>query len=256
MIRTEALDIGYRKGQSTHLVQSSLSLSVEKGELVSLIGPNGCGKSTLLRSLCGLQEPLSGNVFVENLPLPSVSIQQRALLFALVLTDSVSIPYCTVSQLVATGRLPHTGRFGQLSDADHQRVESAMEQVSIQPLAHRRLSDLSDGERQRAMIARALAQDTPVIVLDEPTAHLDLPNRIEVSLLLKRLASDLSKTILISTHELELALRTSDQVWLMRPQSGGVVSGSPSELLANGQVQRVFQHPAYGFDEQGRVIVF
>jgi len=249
------LSIGYVHGNSSRLVQKGLTVSIESSEFVSLLGPNGCGKSTLLRSLCGLQPLLDGEVLIEGKPLQHYSLAQRARRFAIVLSDNVSIDGCTVREMVAMGRYPYLGRFGNLTDSDEKAIDEAMRAVSVQAMADRHLSHLSDGERQRVMIAKALAQDTPLIFLDEPTSHLDLTNRVEVMLLLRNLAHDLHRSILLSTHELELSLRLSDRIWLMQPSLGGLQYGTPQELLSGGVIQRMFNHPDFSITVDGSVRV-
>ncbi len=257
MIHTLDLSIGYMRNAQQIVVQSDLNLQIARAEMLAVIGPNGCGKSTLLRTLSGLQAPLKGSVLVGGKELEKLSMPEKAALIALVLTEPVQIPYCSVNQLVSMGRYPHTGRFGRLSREDHHKVVEALERVHLRALAQRLLTELSDGERQRAMVAKALAQDTPLIFLDEPTSHLDLSNKVELMVLLRDLARDTGKTVLLSTHELELALRLSDRIWLMRPQAGGIEKGTPSELIAQQCLQRVFKNDLFGFEpETGRVHIF
>lgn len=257
MIQTLNLSIGYKHKLQTRLVQKDLNLQLLPGEMLALIGPNGCGKSTLLRTLCGLQAPLSGLVRIGDRDLANISTQEKAALFALVLTEAVQITYCTVKQLVELGRYPHTGAWGRLNDEDHRQVKQALERVHLTHLAHRFLTELSDGERQRAMVAKALAQDTPLIFLDEPTAHLDLTNKVELMVLLRDLARDTGKTVLLSTHELDLALRLSNRIWLMKPQAGGIETGRPADLVAKQSLQEIFKNDLFGFEaETGRVLIF
>ena len=180
----------------------------------------------------------------------------RATRLSLVLTDPVQVNYMTVRALVAMGRHPYTTVTGRMSLADHQAVDKALRAVRMEAFADRYLQELSDGERQRVMIAKALAQDTPIILLDEPTSHLDLPNRVETMLLLKQLVSETAKTILLSTHEIDLALHLADRIWLMKPD-GGVEEGTPASLMAQGLIQAVFKSDGFGFEaETGRVIIF
>jgi len=256
MIRTVDLSIGYHRGKTANAVQQGLNLLANPGELIALIGPNGCGKSTLLRTLAGLQEPLAGSVFLEEVNLEDLKLTQRAQQISLVLTDSVQLGYITVEQLVAMGRHPYSTVSGKLSKNDEKQVSDALKAVHLEPFCNRLVAELSDGERQRVMIAKALAQDTPLILLDEPTSFLDLPNRVEILLLLKKLARDLQKCILISTHEIDLAIRLADKLWLM--DAGAVLqAGTPAELTANDSIHHVFHGDSFGFDpETGRVIIF
>jgi iron complex transport system ATP-binding protein len=261
MIRAVDLTVGYRQGRKTFVVQQQLQLEAPGGAFITLIGPNGCGKSTLLRTLAGLQKPLGGEVFLQQendlqQNIVDLSLAERSRLLGLVLTETVRLPHMTVYQLVAMGRHPYTTFSGRLGVTDREMIERSLEMVHLEGFAHRQVSELSDGERQRVLIAKALAQDTPLIFLDEPTSFLDLPNRIEIMLLLKKLSKEMGKTILISTHEIDLAIRVADLIWLMEPQKP-VRSGSPQVLLANGSIQAVFHADSFGFDpDSGRVIIF
>ncbi|MFA6871741.1 MAG: ABC transporter ATP-binding protein [Bacteroidaceae bacterium] len=248
LIHTTNLSIGYTHKKAVRLVQKELSLSVGEGEMICLIGPNGCGKSTLLRTLAGLQKPLAGDLFLGDLSLSTLSPSERSKHLAVVLTDKVDIANFTVGNIVALGRHPYTNWLGQLTAEDHFLMDQSLDQVHLSAYKDRLLGELSDGELQRAMIARALVQDTPIILLDEPTAHLDLPNRVEVMMLLRELAKQTHKSILLSTHELDLALQTSDLIWLMSAQKG-VVVGAPEDLIIQGELQQVFANPSYTFSD-------
>lgn len=247
IIQTKDLSIGYISRKQIYPVQTTLSLEVFQGEMVCLIGPNGCGKSTLLRTLSGLQPALCGEIFIDNLPLGRQTLLNKARLLALVLTDKVEVNNLTVFELVATGRNPYTDWLGTLCEEDTELIHRALEQVHLEGYAHRFINQLSDGERQRVMIAKALVQDTPVILLDEPTAHLDINNRVEMMLLLHELARCTNKAIVLSTHELDLALQTADKVWLMTPQEG-IVVGTPEDLILTNRFQKVFANNSFIFD--------
>ena len=220
MIKCENITIGY----GTRVIQHDLSFILPDGELIALLGANGCGKSTLLRTLAGLQPPLGGTY--------SPVANEKTV--ALVLTERLSVESATVRDVVAMGRYPYTSFLGTLTAADRRIVNEAMEQVGVADLADSFYNDHSDGEKQRILIAKALAQQTPVILLDEPTAHLDLPSRIKTLNLLQDIAHTQGKTILISTHELDLALRTADRVLLMMPKNKGAVLAAP-QSLSDGQ---------------------
>lgn len=207
-ITTNRLTVGYRG----HRVVEDISLSLPCGRLVCLLGPNGAGKSTLLRTLCGFQPPIAGTVTISGSDITTMSAAEVARLVSVVLTDRPLTPSLTAAEMVGMGRAPYTGFWGRLSDDDHRLVSEAMQTVGIAPLATRRMGRLSDGERQKVMIAKALAQHTPVIVLDEPTAFLDYPSKVAVMKTLARLAHDESKTILMSTHDLELAAQLGDEL--------------------------------------------
>ncbi|MCX6307572.1 MAG: ABC transporter ATP-binding protein, partial [Bacteroidia bacterium] len=283
MIRTLDLSIGYHQGKTVRAVQQGLNLQANTGELIALIGPNGCGKSTLLRTLAGLQEPLGGTIQLavagkegldnrqqsedssENrtngstpifYDLKALKLTERAKCISLVLTDSIQLGYVTVEQLVAMGRHPYTSLSGKRNKSDEKHIQEALKAVHLEAFSNRLVWELSDGERQRVMIAKALAQNTPIILLDEPTSFLDLPNRVEILLLLRTLAREMRKCILISTHEIDLAIRLADKLWLMNAGET-LKTGIPAELIANGSIQSVFQGDSFGFDpETGHVIIF
>ncbi len=207
-ITTNRLTVGYRG----HRVVEDISLSLPCGRLVCLLGPNGAGKSTLLRTLCGFQPPIAGTVTISGSDITTMSAAEVARLVSVVLTDRPLTPSLTAAEMVGMGRAPYTGFWGRLSNDDRRLVSEAIQTVGIAPLATRRMGQLSDGERQKVMIAKALAQHTPVIVLDEPTAFLDYPSKVAVMKTLARLAHDEGKTILMSTHDLELAAQLGDEL--------------------------------------------
>ena len=211
-ISTNNLTIGY----DHHVVQRDLKFELHPGEMVCMLGPNGCGKSTLLRTLAGLQPALSGTFTTSTLNSQLSTLPH----IALVLTERLSIENTTVHDVVAMGRYPYTSFLGGLSHMDEQIIEQSLADVGLSESIHTFFNDHSDGEKQRTLIAKALAQETPIILLDEPTAHLDLPNRIRVLQLLRRVAREQNKTILISTHELDLAIKLADRIMLMTPQQG------------------------------------
>ena len=208
-ISTNNLTIGY----NNLVVQHDLNFELHPGEMVCMLGPNGCGKSTLLRTLAGLQPAIGGTFTISN-SLTEVSQ------IALVLTERLSIENTTIHDVVAMGRYPYTSFLGGLSERDEQIIEQSLSNVGLSGCSHTFFNDHSDGEKQRALIAKALTQETPIILLDEPTAHLDLPNRIRILQMLRRVAREQGKTILISTHELDLAIQLSDRIMLMTPQRG------------------------------------
>lgn len=207
-ITTNRLTVGFRG----HRVVEDISLSLPCGRLVCLLGPNGAGKSTLLRTLCGFQPPIEGTVTISGSDITTMSAAEVARLVSVVLTDRPLTPSLTATEMVGMGRAPYTGFWGRLSDDDRRLVSEAMQTVGVDSLATRRMGRLSDGERQKVMIAKALAQHTPVIVLDEPTAFLDYPSKVAVMKTLARLAHDEGKTILMSTHDLELAAQLGDEL--------------------------------------------
>lgn len=230
------LTIGYTGKHSVKVVAKEITESLSSGELTCLLGENGAGKSTLLRTLAGFQQPVDGDISIMGKPLKSYSNKDLARVISVVLTERTVLQNMTVEELTGLGRTPYTGFWGTLSEDDRKRVDEALEQVGITLLKDRQIQTLSDGERQKIMIAKALAQETPVIFLDEPTAFLDYPSKVEILRLLHRLSREQDKTIFISTHDLELALQIADRIWLMgkgRP----VVTGSPEELTQNGTLE-------------------
>lgn len=251
IIETRNLTIGYRQKHSQTMVQTGLNLTVYPSEMICLIGPNGCGKSTLLRSIGGLQPLLGGDIRINQIPIQKQTLSAKAKLISLVLTDKIEVSHLSIADLIAMGRNPYTDWLGKLNEQDKQLIDTAIRQVHLEGYENRYLNELSDGERQRALIAKALTQDTPVILLDEPTAHLDLPNRVDIMLLLRKLAKDTGKAILMSTHELDLALQTSDRIWLMSPRQGGLQTGLPDELIKSNSIQNVFATHSFSFTGEG-----
>ena len=245
LLTTEGLTVGYPTGQSPYVVAQALQLSLFNGQLICLLGPNGAGKSTLLRTLAGVQAPLAGSVQLGEHPLTSLSASQRATQLAVVLTEP---PYAnlTAYDLVAMGRYPYTGWLGRLSEHDRQAIAQALGVTQTHSLADRLVGTLSDGERQKVMIARAVAQDTPLLLLDEPTAHLDVRNRTAVFRLLQRLAQTYRKTVVLSTHDLDLALLMADYLWLLHERT--MHTGVPEDLALKGTLATVFAHEDVRFD--------
>lgn len=242
MIRLESLSLGY--GPRTLL--DAVSASLPAGTLTALIGRNGTGKSTLLRALTG-QEPLrGGTVLLDGRPLAAMPPQELARTVSFVTTERVRIPNLRCRDLVALGRAPYTNWIGRMQATDTAIVEAALTQVGMAGYADRTLDRMSDGECQRVMIARALAQQTPVILLDEPTSFLDLPNRYELCTLLARLAHDEGKCILFSTHELDIACALCDAVALIDPPTLRCLA--TDEMIRSGHIERLFGNGAVRFD--------
>lgn len=241
-IRIEGLSIGYRSKHGVKTVAEGISDSILSGELTCLLGENGAGKSTLLRTLSGFLPPLAGEISLLGKPLASYRERELATVVGVVLTEKNNLQNMTVTELVGMGRSPYTGFWGRLSAADRRKVEESLTLVGIAPLRNRMVQTLSDGERQKVMIAKALAQETPLIFLDEPTAFLDYPSKVEILHLLHRLSRDMGKTIFLSTHDLELALRVADRVWLMTKQ-GAVQTGFPDNLIVDRTTGRFHFEP-------------
>ena len=244
------LTTGYRAKNGAHVVSAHITASLQAGELTCLLGPNGAGKSTLLRTLAAFQPPLSGTLLLDGRSLDSFTSQQLAMRIGVVLTERPNIKGMRVREMVAMGRSPYTGFWGGLKADDEAAVDEAVAQVGIEDLVRRQVDTLSDGERQKVMIAKALAQQTPVIFLDEPTAFLDFPSKVEMLLLLRRLAREMQKTVFLSTHDIELALQTADRLWLMGQGSDQLVIGSPHELSTNGSLPRFFSGPGIRYDSE------
>ncbi|PKQ63440.1 hypothetical protein BZG02_08660 [Labilibaculum filiforme] len=245
LLQIKNLSIGY----GNKLVAGNLSATIPAGELICLLGSNGTGKSTLMRSICGFQPILGGSVLIDDLEVNQLSEKELSKRIAVVLTDRVVVPNASVQELVGYGRSPYTGMMGRLNAADKIMVSRAMQECGIDHKKDSLLSSLSDGERQKAFIAKALAQDTPLIILDEPTAFLDLPARVEIMQLLRDIANTSQKSILMSTHDLDLALQLSDRLWLL--QNGvPLITGSPEDLLLQNAFQRMFQHKGIVFDNK------
>lgn len=239
--------IGYKGKTNPNVVKSEISVFALKGELVALIGGNGIGKSTLLRTIAGFQPPVGGEVLIVDKQITAYREKELALIMSYVSPEVIRVQNLSVFDLVSLGRYPHTNWFGKLLNKDLQIVEDAIISVGLQGFENRMVNCISDGERQKAMIARTLAQDTNIIVLDEPTAFLDLSNKYEIVNILHRLASEKGKTILFSTHDLTTAIAESDRIWLML--NGSVKQGAPEDLILDGNFGSLFQNEHLFFDQ-------
>ncbi|MBQ9883679.1 MAG: ABC transporter ATP-binding protein [Bacteroidaceae bacterium] len=248
-IRIENLTIGYPGKSDVKVVAQGINASIFSGELTCLLGANGVGKSTLLRTLSAFQPKLAGNIQILGKELSTYTDKQLSRLISVVLTEKPDIRNMTVDELVGLGRSPYTGFWGTLQKEDKEIVDRSIELVGITALKGRMIQTLSDGERQKVMIAKALAQETPVIYLDEPTAFLDYPSKVEMMQLLHQLSRQTDKTIFLSTHDLELALQIADKVWLMDKQKG-VSIGTPEDLSLQGILGSFFTRKGIVFDAE------
>ena len=247
VIQGQDLSIGYRTGKQEKIVHEHLNFQLHAGELTCLLGANGTGKSTLLRTLSASQPALSGKLDIMGKPLTEYTEKERSRTIGVVLTDKTFAGGLSVYELVGLGRQPHTGFFGRLNKEDKRIIEEAMEHVGIAHKAHSYTAELSDGERQKAMIAKALVQECPLILLDEPTAFLDVVSRIEIMHLLHRLAVEQEKAILLSTHDIEQALVLSDKLWLLSKEHG-LQTGVTEDIILNHQMENLFPHKDIHFD--------
>jgi len=248
LLQINQLDIGYPGNTNeSNTVLSDIDIQINAGELVCLLGANGTGKSTLLRTVAGLQPSLNGEIHIGNSNLKDLRANQLAQKISVVLTDSINVDRLTVYNLVSLGRFPHTTWLGKQSTEDKEKIDEAVKLVKIGHLTHRNISELSDGERQKALIAKALAQDTPLILLDEPTAFLDLPHRTEILHLLRNLSHEKGKGILLSIHDLDLALKISDRIILLSKEKE-IFKGIPEDLVLNGSFNKCFDKDGVNFD--------
>lgn len=248
-IELKDLSIGYLTKNNRKVVASNINADIFSGELTCLLGANGIGKSTLLRTLSAFQPKLGGQINIKGKEIETYSEKELSTLIGVVLTEKCDIKNMSARELIGLGRSPYTGFWGTLNDEDKAIVDNAISMVKIEDLASRMVHTLSDGERQKVMIAKALAQETPIIFLDEPTAFLDFPSKVEIMQLLHRLSRQTNKTIFLSTHDLELALQIADKIWLIDKQSG-INIGTPEDLSLNGHLTSFFARKGIIFDEE------
>ncbi|WP_367343766.1 ABC transporter ATP-binding protein [Methanomethylovorans sp.] len=248
------LSIGYHNN-FPKMIAEKLELDLRAGELVCLIGPNGAGKSTLIRTLIGMQHPLSGSIYLAGRDLRDFTPTERAKKLSVVLTSPVTVSHFRVFHVVALGRYPHTGWSGALSEDDKRIVSFSLNAVGAAGLTSRFMGEISDGEKQKVMIARGLAQDPAVLVLDEPTAFLDLPHKVEIMRILRSLSRHPGRAVLLSIHDLDLAMRTADRIWLI-DKTGKMFFGAPEDLVLQGVLSSAFEMGGVHFDiEKGTFII-
>ena len=246
-IELKNLSIGYSSGKRTNIVSEAISAAIYKGELTCLLGANGVGKSTLLRTLSAFQPALSGEILIEGKELKTYTEKELSQMIGLVLTERIDGRDMSVRELVGLGRSPYTDFWGRLNQEDRLIVEESIALVKIEHLTDRQVQTLSDGERQKVMIAKALAQQTPIILLDEPTAFLDFQSKVEIMQLLHQLSRKINKTIFLSTHDIELALQIADRIWLMDTLHG-IRTGLSEDLALGGTLSHFFAHKGIVFD--------
>ena len=247
ILKTTNLNIGYRAARKQRRsIAENLNLTIYAGELICLLGANGTGKSTLMRTLAGMQPALAGTVTLTGDDISRLKPRDMATRLSVVLTERPNVGLLDGYSLVALGRHPYTDWTGHLAEHDKSIVMWAVDVAGASAFAHYPVMELSDGQQQKLMIARALAQESELILLDEPTAFLDLPHRVEIMRLLKQLAHDTGRAILLSTHDLHLALRSADTLWLMA--NGEIQTGTPEDLVLNGAFEAAFQREGMQFD--------
>ena len=254
ILTTSNLSVGYSSKKEIKTIATHINLNLKKGELIALIGANGIGKSTLLRTLIGIQPPLSGNIILNGINIneyDSISFAQN---LSIVLTEKLPPSNLTVFEIIALGRQPYTNWLGNLSDNDISKINEAMELTQITSLAEKKHYEISDGQLQKVLVARALAQDTPLIILDEPTTHLDLLHKVSLFKLLKKLAKETNKCILFSTHDIDMAIQISDEMIIMTDEN--VVQDQPCNFISKGNFETLFKNEHIAFDsEKGKFIV-
>ena len=254
ILQTKNLSIGYTSKATTKTLASDVAISLEPGKLIGLVGANGIGKSTLLRTLTGIQKPLSGTVLLNEKSIESFEPLALAQQISVVLTEKLPPSNLTVYELIALGRQPYTNWLGKLTDDDKSKIEKAIDLTEINHLIHQKHFEISDGQLQKVLIARALAQDTPLIVLDEPATHLDLLHKVSLFKLLKKLTAEIQKCILFSTHDIDLAIQLSDQMIVMTNQN--VVQDDPCNLISKGVFSSLFQNEYIQFDvSKGKFVI-
>lgn len=254
ILSTSNLSIGYQSKKGKSYIAKNLNLSFQEGKLISLIGGNGIGKSTLLRTLTGIQKPLDGMVTLYDKNISSYQSIDLAQNLSLVLTEKLPLSNLSVFELIALGRQPYTNWLGKLSEIDLDKINDAIALTHTEHLIDKKIHEISDGQLQIVLIARALAQDTALIILDEPTTHLDLHHKVSVFKLLKKLSQETNKSILFSTHDIDLAIQLSDEMIVMTEDS--VQQDQPCNLISKGVFNSLFKDSSIRFDDQkGKFVI-
>ena len=248
------LSIGYTYKKQQTVISSGINAIINQPKLVVLLGKNGIGKSTLLRSISKMQSSIDGNIVIDNEPLDEYDATDKSKKISIVLTEKIPPSNLSVYELIALGRQTYTNWIGSLQNEDKIKIDEAINLVKIDHIKYQKLDELSDGQFQKVMIARALAQDTKIILLDEPTAHLDIINKVEVFNLLQELVITKQKTIIVSSHELQLAIQTADDLWLMYDDK--FISGNKNEILDNRLFQKLFSSKRVFFDKKTNQITY
>lgn len=254
ILKASPLSIGYRDKKTVKIVSENIKIQLQKGKLIALVGVNGIGKSTLLKTITGIQKPLEGIVYLNDKNIADYSSGDLAQQMSLVLTEHLPASNLTVFELVALGRQPYTNWLGTLTSEDIEIVNDAIRLTKIEHLTHKKHFEISDGQLQKVLIARALAQDTPLIILDEPTTHLDLLHKFTLLQLLQKLAKETQKCILFSTHDIDLAIQLCDEMIIMTPEK--TVQSSPCELIEKGVFNELFNDKSIGFDKDKGKFIF
>ncbi len=245
-LEARGLSVGYRQGKKVLKVAKDIGFTLQKGGLSAIVGVNGAGKSTLLRTLGRVQPPLSGQIFIQGNALGSIRDRDLASQLSLVLTDPIATRNLSVLELVSLGRQPYTNWIGNLAPEDREKIQSAIQTVGLEPLQFKKCYELSDGQLQKVMIARAIAQDTTIILLDEPTTHLDLYHKVQILTLLRDIAHKQGKTIVFTTHEIEMAIQLCDTMLLL--DNAGNPFGQPCQLIADKRFDTLFPRDLIQFD--------
>ena len=254
ILSTSNLSIGYQSKKEKNIIAENLNLTFEQGKLISLVGGNGIGKSTLLRTITGIQKPLAGTVVLKEKEINNYESLALAQNLSLVLTEKLPPSNLSVFELIALGRQPYTNWLGKLSAEDLEKINQAITLTHLEHLIDKKHHEISDGQLQIVLIARALAQDTPLIILDEPTTHLDLFHKVSVFKLLKKLSQETNKCILFSTHDIDLAIQLSDEMIVMTESS--VEQDQPCNLITKGVFNTLFKDSSITFDgEKGKFMV-
>ena len=246
IIKTTNLQIGYTSKKKQLIIASKIDIEINEAKLICLVGKNGIGKSTLLRTLSKVQSKLDGEINIRNKNLELYSSNDLSKVMSLVLTEKLPDSNLTVFELIALGRQPYTNWVGSLSQTDIDKVKESMQLTNIEALSNKKYYELSDGQLQKVLTSRALAQDTDIIILDEPTAHLDVQHKMETFVLLKKMVDELGKTIIISTHEIHLAIQSANELWLMIDDE--IITGKPQELIKNKSIEKIFSSDKILFD--------